>query len=276
MDNARPRVFVQLPEKRQLSLAEYQRLYAESIAEPEKFWGREAERRVTWFHPPESTLDADLDEIDFSWFGGGRLNVAFNCVDRHAAATPNKVALIWAKNEPGEYERITFRQLKHRVGRLANVLKAQGVRKGDRVCLYLPMIPELVYAMLACARIGAVHSVVFAGFSAESLRDRVLDAGAKLVITADEGLRGTKRIALKQIVDGALEGLAQVTSVLVARRTGGEVKMQPGRDLWLDDEMAKQRATCPVEWMASEDPLFILYTSGSTGKPKGVLHTSAG
>jgi acetyl-CoA synthetase len=254
----------------------YQKQYARSIAEPEAFWRAEAEARLTWFHPPESTLDVDLEEVDFSWFGGGRLNVAFNCVDRHAAVTPNKVALIWAKNEPGEYEKVTFRQLKHRVGRIANVLKAHGVQKGDRVCLYLPMIPELAYSMLACARIGAVHSVVFAGFSADSLRDRVLDAGAKVVITANEGMRGTKRVPLKAIVDEAVQGLSVVEKVLVARRTDAEVPMMQGRDLWLDDEAAKQRATCPVEWMASEDPLFILYTSGSTGKPKGVLHTSAG
>jgi acetyl-CoA synthetase len=254
----------------------YRAKYAESLKDPEGFWRREAEARLTWFHPPETTLDVDMEEVDFSWFGGGRLNVAFNCVDRHAAKTPNKVAFIWAKNEPGQYERITYRQLKHHVGRIANVLKAQGVQKGDRVCLYLPMIPELAYAMLACARIGAVHSVVFAGFSADALRDRVLDAGSKVVITANERLRGTKRIPLKSVVDEAINGLSVVEKVLVVRRTDSETEMQAGRDLWLEEETAKQRSTCPVEWMASEDPLFILYTSGSTGKPKGVLHTSAG
>ncbi len=258
------------------SLAEYQALYRQSLEAPEAFWGNEATTRLTWFHPPSAVLDADMHEADFSWFGGGRLNVAHNCVDRHALASPDKVALIWAKNEPGQYERITYRQLKHHVGRLANVLRAHGVAKGDRVCLYLPMIPELAYAMLACARIGAVHSVVFAGFSAESLRDRILDAGAKLVITANEGVRGPKAIGLKAIVDEAVNGLSQVQRVLVVRRTPTTVPMEAGRDLWLEDELAKQRATCPAAWMASEDPLFILYTSGSTGKPKGVLHTTAG
>lgn len=254
----------------------YRAKYAESLRDPQAFWAKEAAERLTWFHPPESTLDVDLEEVDFSWFGGGRLNVAFNCVDRHAAKTPNKVAFIWAKNEPGEYERITYRQLKHHVGRIANVLKAQGVQKGDRVCLYLPMVPELAYSMLACARIGAVHSVVFAGFSADALRDRILDANTKVVITANEGLRGSKRIPLKSVVDEAINGLSVVEKVLVVRRTDAESEMQAGRDLWLEEETAKQRSTCPVEWMASEDPLFILYTSGSTGKPKGVLHTSAG
>ncbi len=258
------------------SLEAYRELHAASLKDPEGFWLREAKERLTWFHEPESALDVDYEEVDFSWFGGGRLNVAFNCVDRHAAKTPDKVALIWAKNEPGEYERITYRDLKHRVGRMANALKDLGVQKGDRVCLYLPMIPELAVAMLACARIGAVHSVVFAGFSAESLRDRVLDAGAKVVITANEAMRGNKRVGLKAIVDDAVAGLAVVQTVLVARRTDTVVPMKQGRDRWLDDETARQRSTCPVEWMASEDPLFILYTSGSTGKPKGVLHTSAG
>jgi acetyl-CoA synthetase len=258
------------------SLAAYQEKYAQSLKDPQGFWGKEATERLSWFHPPEMTLDADAEEVDFSWFSGGRFNVAFNCVDRHAFSQPDKVALIWAKNEPGEYERITYRKLKHNVGRVANVLKSLGVQKGDRVCLYLPMIPELVYSMLACARIGAVHSVVFAGFSAESLRDRVLDAGAAVVITANEGLRGNKRVPLKATVDDAVNGLATVRHVLVARRTDAECEMREGRDLWLDEETAKQRSTCPAEWMASEDPLFILYTSGSTGKPKGVLHTGAG
>ncbi len=258
------------------SLGEYRAMYAESLRDPKGFWLKEALQRLNWFHPPDSALDVDLEEVDFSWFGGGRFNVAYNCVDRHAVSSPNKVALIWAKNEPGEYERITYRDLKHRVGRIANVLKSLDVKKGDRVCLYLPMIPELVYSMLACARIGAVHSAVFAGFSADSLRDRVHDAGAKVIITANEAMRGNKRVPLKSIVDEAIQGMTAVQNVLVARRTDAEVNMETGRDLWLDEEAARQRSTCPVEWMASEDPLFILYTSGSTGKPKGVLHTSAG
>jgi acetyl-CoA synthetase len=257
------------------STEEYERLYKASLEDPATYWGEQA-KQLTWFHPPQQVLDVDLDVVDFSWFGGGRLNACFNAVDRHAAERPDKAAIIWAKNEPGEYEVITFRQLKHRVGQMANVLKAHGVKKGDRVILYVPMIPELAYAMLACARIGAVHSVVFAGFSAESLRERILDSGARVVITANEAPRGPRTVPTKSITDNAVEGLSQVETVLVARRTPTPVPMRDGRDEWLDDAMGKQRGTCPVEWMAAEDPLFILYTSGSTGKPKGVMHTTAG
>jgi acetyl-CoA synthetase len=257
------------------SLEQYQEMYRRSLERPEEFW-REQAGIIEWFHPPHSILDVDMYEVDFAWYGGGRLNACHNCVDRHLAAQGGKTAILWAKDEPGEYERITYRTLKHNVARVANVLLAQGVRKGDRVCIYLPMIPELAYAMLACARIGAVHSVVFAGFSAESLRDRILDAGCKLVMTANEGLRGGRRIPLKATVDQAIEGLSVVERVLVAKRTDAAVPMRTGRDLWLDEEMAKHRSTCPVEWMAAEDPLYILYTSGSTGKPKGVLHTTGG
>jgi acetyl-CoA synthetase len=257
------------------SLAEYERLYRRSLASPDEFW-REHSERLTWFHPPSTILDVDLEEVDFSWFGGGRLNACFNCVDRHLATQPEKTAILWAEDEPGEYRTISYRELKHQVARVANVLLARGVRRGDRVCVYLPMMPELVYTMLACARIGAVHSVVFAGFSAEALRGRILDAGARLVVTANEGLRGGKRIPLKATVDRAIEGLSAVECVLVARRTDADVPMVSGRDLWLADEVHRQRSTCPVEWMHAESPLFTLYTSGSTGKPKGVLHTTAG
>ena len=257
------------------SMEEYQRLYRLSLDDPEGFWRKQADN-ITWFHPPSTILDVDLEEVDFSWFGGGRLNACFNCVDRHLATQPEKVAIIWAEDEPGEYKTITYRELKHQVARVANVLLANGVVSGDRVIVYLPMMPELVYTMLACARIGAVHSVVFAGFSAESLRGRILDAGAKIVVTANEGLRGGKRIPLKATVDRAIEGLASIDTVLVAQRTDTEVPMTQGRDLWLGEEVKKQRSTCPVEWMHAESPLFTLYTSGSTGKPKGVLHTTAG
>ncbi|MFY0529144.1 acetate--CoA ligase [Archangium gephyra] len=257
------------------SMEDYQLLYRKSIERPEEFWGEMAQA-LTWFHPPETILDADPDQVDFSWFGGGRLNACYNAVDRHVKARPGRPAIIWAKNEPGQYELITWRDLKHNVGRVANVLKAHGVRKGDRVCIYLPMVPELAYTMLACARIGAVHSVVFAGFSADSLRERILDSGARVLVTANEGPRGTRRVQTKAISDEAVEGLSQVRSVLVVRRTEADVPMEAGRDFWLDQEMSKHRGTCPVEWMAAEDPLFILYTSGSTGKPKGVMHTTGG
>jgi acetyl-CoA synthetase len=253
----------------------YQQLYLESLNHPEHFWGRQAER-LHWFHPPETIFDQDRDEVDFSWYGAGRLNACHNCVDRHLDKRGDKTAIIWAKDEPGEYRHISYRELKHQVSRVANVLISCNVRKGDRVCIYLPMIPELVYTMLACARIGAVHSVVFAGFSAGSLRERILGAGCKVLVTANEGLRGGSVIKLKKTADKAIEGLDMVRTVLVAKRTETEVPMKPGRDLWLRDEMKRQRSTCPAEWMAAEDPLFILYTSGSTGQPKGVLHTTGG
>jgi acetyl-CoA synthetase len=254
---------------------EYQRLYRLSLDNPEWFWGEQA-KSLSWFHPWQSVLDADYDEVDFAWFSGGRLNASFNCVDRHLPESGGKTAIIWAKDEPGAYEHITYRELKHNVCRVANVLLAHGVSRGDRVCIYMPMIPELAYTMLACARIGAVHSVVFGGFSAESLRDRILDARCRMVVTANEGLRGGRRIPLKKTVDRAIEGMSLVETVLVAQRTDTEVEMQPGRDYWLADECRKQRSTCTNEWMGSEDPLFILYTSGSTGKPKGLMHTTGG
>ena len=257
------------------SLEAYRDTYRRSLEDPAAFWGEQAEA-LTWFHPWHSVLDSDWDEVDFAWYSGGRLNACFNCVDRHVAERGDQTAIIWAGDEPGNYLHISYRELKHQVCRLANVLLAHGVRKGDRVCIYMPMIPETVYAMLACARIGAVHSVVFGGFSADALRDRILDAGCRVLITANEGVRGGRRIPLKAIADRAIEGLSMVQTVLVARRTDTEVPMHQGRDLWLDAEMSRQRSTCTVAWMGAEDPLFILYTSGSTGSPKGVLHTTGG
>jgi acetyl-CoA synthetase len=257
------------------SLDAYRALYRESIDDPEGFWMAQAER-VTWFHPPTDAGYWDFDKVDFAWYEGGKINACYNAVDRHLHTQPDKTAIIWAKDEPGEYEHISYRQLQRRVCRVANVLKAHGVGQGDRVCIYLPMIPELAYTMLACARIGAVHSIVFAGFSAESLRDRILDADCRVVVTANEGLRGGKTIPLKKTVDEAIRGLDLVDTVLVARRTDYVVPMTSGRDHWLDVEMRRQRATCPAEWMDAEAPLFILYTSGSTGQPKGVLHTTGG
>ncbi len=257
------------------SMEEYERLYRQSIEKPSEFWGEQA-KALSWFHPWHRVFDADYDEVDFAWFSGGRLNACFNCVDRHVETQGDTTAIIWAADEPGVYKHITYRQLKHHVCRLANVLLSRGVKKGDRVAIYMPMIPEAAYAMLACARIGAVHSVVFGGFSAEALRDRIVDAKCKLVITANEGMRGGKRVPLKAIVDRAVDGMPMVETVLVARRTDADVPMQSGRDLWLDEECKKQRSTSTVAWMGAEDPLFILYTSGSTGQPKGLMHTTGG
>ena len=256
-------------------MEDYERQYRRSLDDPESYWGKQA-KRIDWFHPWHSVFDADYQEIDFAWFSGGRVNACFNCVDRHLETKGEQTAIIWAADEPGVYRHISYRELKHQVCRMANVLLARGVKKGDRVCIYMPMVPEAAYAMLACARIGAVHSVVFGGFSAESLRDRIVDAQCKVVITANEGLRGGRRIPLKSITDKAIEGMSLVETVLVARRTDHEVPMHAGRDFWLDEEMTRQRSTCTVEWMGAEDPLFILYTSGSTGKPKGLLHTTGG
>ncbi len=257
------------------SLEEYREMYCRSVERPEEFW-REQAARLDWFTEPRQVFDIDSDQVDFSWYLGGRLNAAWNCVDRHLAERGDKTAIIWVGDEPGQYRSITYRELKHNVARVANMLRTHGVRKGDRVCIYLPMVPELPYTMLACARIGAIHSVVFAGFSADSLKDRVLDAGCKVVVTANEGLRGGRAIPLKATVDRAVEGIPMVERVLVVRRTETPVPMHPVRDLWFEEEAARERSTCPVEWMGAEDPLFILYTSGSTGKPKGVMHTTGG
>ena len=255
-------------------MEDYEALYDRSLTNGLDYWRTESQE-LHWFYEPHSIFE-EHGPGEFVWFGGGRLNAAVNCVDRHVAKNPDKTAIIFVADEPGEYPHFSFAELKTQVGRTANTLKSLGVRKGDRVCIYLPMIPELAYTMLACARIGAVHSIVFGGFSADALRDRIIDAEAKVVVTANEGLRGSKRIPLKKITDDAVEGLAVVEKVLVVQRTDAETNMEQGRDLWMHEATAEQRITCPSEWMASEDPLFILYTSGSTGKPKGLVHTTAG
>ena len=256
----------------------YQELYTRSVQDPDGFWAEQAKEFVTWFKPWEKVSDwsFDVKNLHIKWFGGGRLNAAYNCLDRHLDTRGDQTALIWESDDPTRDKRITYRQLHGEVCKLANVLKSRGVKKGDRVCLYLPMIPEAAAAMLACARIGAVHSVVFGGFSPESLKDRILDSDCRVVITADEGVRGGRKVALKKNTDEALTHCSAVHTVLVVKHTGGDIAWNPGRDLWYHEAMAQAPADCPPEEMDAEDPLFILYTSGSTGKPKGVLHTTGG
>jgi len=255
---------------------DYLRMYRESLDAPDAFWARMAREHLTWAHEFRQVSDCDWDNGLVSWFLGGKLNVCENCVDRHVKSRGNQVAIIWEGDEPGQNRRITYRELQREVCKMANVLRHQGLRKGDRVAIYMPMIPEAAYAMLACARLGIVHSVVFAGFSAESLRDRILDARCRAVITADEGVRGGRLIPLKRTVDEAVMACPTVKTVFVVKRTGNKIPFYPPRDLWLDELMATERPYCPVEHMDSEDTLFLLYTSGSTGKPKGIAHTTAG
>ncbi|ALN64169.1 acetate--CoA ligase [Lysobacter antibioticus] len=259
---------------------DYERLYAESVADPDVFWGGVA-KRLDWFKAPTKIKNVSFDLADFRihWYEDGELNASVNCLDRHLAERGDKTALLFEHDDPNlPAEHISYRELHARVCRLANALRNLGVKKGDRITIYLPMIPEAVVAMLACARVGAIHSVVFGGFAPNSIADRVADCASKLVITADEGLRGSKKIPLKANVDAALKlpGTNSVETVLVVRHTGAAVDMQMPRDRWYDAVVEGQPETCEPERMNAEDPLFILYTSGSTGKPKGVLHTTGG
>ncbi|NMD06791.1 MAG: acetate--CoA ligase, partial [Phyllobacteriaceae bacterium] len=257
--------------------AGYKKMYAESVKDPSKFWGKQA-KRLDWFKSPKKIKNTSFgpDNVSIKWFEDGVLNVSHNCIDRHLKKRADQVAIIWEGDNPYDDKKITYRELHAQVCKLANVMKKHGVKKGDRVTLYLPMIPEAAYAMLACTRIGAVHSIVFGGFSPESLASRIEDAQSHFIITADEGLRGGKKVPLKANTDAALAKTGSTAKVLVVRRTGGAVTWEKGRDLWYHEEMVGAKADCKPEKMKAEDPLFLLYTSGSTGKPKGVLHTTGG
>ena len=256
--------------------AQYQEMYKRSVDDPEGFWAEQAEKFVTWFKPWDKVLDWDFTKGHIRWFEGATLNVSYNCLDRHLATRGDQVAIIWEGDSPNEDRKVTYKQLHTDVCKFANVLKGLGVKKGDRICIYMPMIPETAVAMLACTRIGAIHSIVFGGFSPESLKDRILDATCNLVITSDEGLRGGRNVPMKANIDKALLSTPSVQKTVVVKRTGGNVAWVEGRDVWYHELMATASTDCPPEHMDAEDPLFILYTSGSTGKPKGVLHTTGG
>ncbi len=255
----------------------YNEMYQRSISDPESFWAEQAEEFIDWFKPWDKVWDWDFsNETKIAWFEGAKLNVSYNCLDRHLASRGDQVAVIWEGDDPGVDKKITYRQLHEEVCKFANALKSRGVKKGDRVSIYMPMVPEVVVAMLACTRIGAVHSIVFGGFSPESLKDRILDSDCQVVITADEGLRGARPVPLKANTDKALEACPNVHTVVVVKCTGGDIAWHDGRDVWYQEIVAEASSDCPPEEMDAEDPLFILYTSGSTGKPKGVLHTTGG
>jgi len=256
--------------------AQYNEMYQQSITDPESFWSEQANDFIDWYTPWQNVLDWDYSKGHIRWFEGAKLNISYNCIDRHLETRGDQVAIIWEGDDPNDDKKITYKELHQEVSKFGNILKARGVKKGDRVCIYMPMIPEAAYAMLACTRIGAVHSVVFGGFSPESLKDRILDSDCQIVITADEGVRGSKKIPLKANTDKAVEQCPNVHTVLTVKRTGGDIDWNDKIDVWYHDLMADASADCPPEQMDAEDPLFILYTSGSTGKPKGVLHTTGG
>jgi acetyl-CoA synthetase len=259
-----------------LTAAQYAEQYALSVRDPKRFWGEKAQKFVTWFKPWDEVMAGSFDTLDVAWFPGAKLNAAYNCLDRHLAEHGGDTALIWEGDDASEVRKLTYAELHADVCRFSNVLKKLQVKKGDRVCIYMPMIPETVIAMLACARIGAIHSVVFGGFSAEALQTRIAETDCHVLITANEGLRGKKAIPLKKNVDAALQHCPGVNHVIVVKRTPNEVAFDEVRDQWYHDLMADAKPACPAEMMDATDPLFILYTSGSTGKPKGIVHATGG
>lgn len=265
-----------IAEKAHIDKASYQSMYEQSVNDPDTFWAEQAKLFLSWRKPWTTVNEFDFKKGIAKWFDGAQLNVAENCIDRHLATRGNQTAIIWEGDDPADDKKITYRELYEAVCRLANVLKDRGVKKGDRVCIYMPMIPEAAYAMLACARIGAVHSIVFGGFSPDALRDRILDSDCQAVITADEGVRGGRLIPLKKNADLAIAQCPNVHTCLVVKRTGGNIAWNDMVDVWYHDAVDAAPAECDAEAMEAEDPLFILYTSGSTGKPKGVLHTTGG
>jgi acetyl-CoA synthetase len=269
-------VFDSIKQRTHLSKDQYLEMYARSLADPDGFWAEQATANLDWFKSFDTVSEYDFHNGDIKWFEGGKLNVSYNCIDRHLATRANQTAIIWEGDSPDQSKQISYQQLHDEVCKLANAMKGQGIERGDRVCLYMPMIPEAVFAMLACTRIGAIHSVVFGGFSPEALRGRINDSECKMVITADEGLRGAKPIPLKANVDEACKETPSIESILVCRVTGGNVAWQEDRDVWYHEAVANQANICEPEHMDAEDPMFILYTSGSTGTPKGVLHTTGG
>ncbi|WP_049630694.1 acetate--CoA ligase [Cellvibrio sp. pealriver] len=262
--------------KAAINLARYKEMYDQSINAPDTFWAEQAKTFLTWQQPWSQVTKSDLKKGEVAWFVDGKLNVSVNCIDRHLPARAKQTAIIWEGDDPSEDQFITYQELHDQVCRLANALRERGVKKGDRVCIYMPMIPEAAYAMLACTRIGAIHSIVFGGFSPEALKDRIQDANCQVVITADEGLRGGKRVPLKKNTDVALAQCPGVHTCIVVKRTGGDIAWDEKRDFWYEDLVERQSNESEPEVMDAEDPLFILYTSGSTGKPKGVLHTTGG
>ncbi|MBC8519272.1 MAG: acetate--CoA ligase [Gammaproteobacteria bacterium] len=260
-----------------ITAEQYEEMYQKSVADPEEFWAEQASSYLTWFKPWETTLDWDYsNDVHINWFKGGKLNASYNCLDRHLKDRGDQIAIIWEGDDPNEDRKITYRELHSEVSQFANVLKARGVEKGDRVSIYMPMVPEAAVAMLACTRIGAIHSVVFGGFSPDALRDRILDSDCRVVITADQSIRGGKKVPLKQNADQAMAACPNVHTSIVVRRGGEPVEWNAERDIWYHEAMEDAPTKCPPEEMDAEDPMFILYTSGSTGKPKGVQHTTGG